>query len=311
MTYGALFSDEDENNESDSDESDVFGEKKKCYGRLITHGLADFVAQEEMDRYQGFWWDENSKGIIFIRVDESCVPPYRISHQGSDGNAGDEANYEEHRYPFAGETNPEVSLGYVQIDRDVILSTASEQECNDSSKRLWSKVKWFDAPDGASEYLARVNWLSEGSACVQWQDRRQSKLLLVKIDVHTGESIILHREESDVWINLHHMFRVLPEPEHPDECLEVCHKDDHSALPEGSFSYIFASERIGFCHLYLYTYVPGDVSATLLRVISAGKWIVENIVGINMRKNLIYFTVWVHLIRHWKGICMRYQSRTQ
>ena len=61
----------------------------------ITHGLADFVAQEEMDRYRGFWWDLTSNGIVFTKVDETDVPPYRISHQGRDGTGA--STFEDHR----------------------------------------------------------------------------------------------------------------------------------------------------------------------------------------------------------------------
>lgn len=34
----------------------------------MTHGLADFVAQEEMDRYRGFWWSLDSSCIAFTEV---------------------------------------------------------------------------------------------------------------------------------------------------------------------------------------------------------------------------------------------------
>ena len=297
LTFGAMLENEDEceNEDSDNDminanDSNADEQQEKKHGRSVTHGLADFVAQEEMDRYQGFWWDEDSSGILFARVDESKVPPYRITHQGSDGIAGDEANYEEHRYPFAGASNPEVSLGYINIDRDIILSSASENACEVAAKCAWSAVKWFEPPEEASEYLARVNWISSGSACVQWQDRRQSTLLLVKIDVNSGDSIILHREQSDEWINLHHMFKLLSRPIHPNECLGDVHDEEETAeLPEGSFSYVFVSERTGFGHMYLYTYIPGDLSATQLRAVSTGDWIVESILGVDIINDLIYF----------------------
>lgn len=36
--------------------------------RGVTHGLADFVAQEEMHRYRGFWWSLDSASIAFTEV---------------------------------------------------------------------------------------------------------------------------------------------------------------------------------------------------------------------------------------------------
>ncbi len=320
VTFGDSM-DENENNRenSSSDEEDSCANPtltKKRFGRSITHGLADFIAQEEMDRYRGFWWDTESKGILFVRVDESCVPPYRITHQGKDGFAGDESNYEDHRYPFAGENNPEISLGYISLDSELILSqvvrdhynkrdgkrednlpSSPNDESNMTTEKSraelnWlQRVKWFSPPAEASEYLARVNWLPCGSVCVQWQDRRQSKLILVKIDINTGESVLLHQEQSDVWINLHHMFQVLPRTIHPNECLpEYKNQNFDNQIPNGSFSFLFASERTGYCHLYLYTYMPGDCSATFLRAVTAGEWIVESIVGVDLLNDLIYVT---------------------
>ena len=73
------------------------------------NGLADFVAQEEMDRYRGFWWAPNGKKIAYEQVDESHIPVYRILHQGKDSvGAGAQ---EDHRYPFAGAGNPKGKVG--------------------------------------------------------------------------------------------------------------------------------------------------------------------------------------------------------
>ena len=103
-------------------------------GDCIQHGLADFLSQEEMDRYRGFWWTPDSKGIFFTQVDESNIPIYRIMHQqppttSKTCNSSDQSSlfyscndnnsnsfystkanssstsccaYEDHRYPFAG-----------------------------------------------------------------------------------------------------------------------------------------------------------------------------------------------------------------
>jgi dipeptidyl-peptidase-4 len=49
-----------------------------------TNGLAEFIAQEEMDRSEGFWWSDDSHYIAFTQVNESNVPIFRISHSGSD-----------------------------------------------------------------------------------------------------------------------------------------------------------------------------------------------------------------------------------
>lgn len=47
-------------------------------GTSKTNGLAEFVAQEEMDRHVGYWWSPDSKWLAFEEVDETQLPMYRI-----------------------------------------------------------------------------------------------------------------------------------------------------------------------------------------------------------------------------------------
>ena len=293
---------------------------------FISHGIADFVAQEEMDRYRGFWWHPQSEGILLARVDESQVPPYRIVHPAAQPAAVETA-FEDHRYPFAGHENPKVQLAYIPINRkSVITPSAIPNGCGDDEQReeaegcsmdlsqeddddedsndlpgqkmareLWeSSCVWFSPPREASEYLARVHWLPDGSAAIaQWQNRAQNVLVLQRLDMQTGKGRTLLVERSKSWINLHHMFRVLPEPIHPDDCghHQPC-PPIPKPMPEGSFSFLFASERTGFSHLYLYTYCPGinGEQAVLVRAISSGDWMVESIAGVDIERDLVYLT---------------------
>ena len=156
-----------------------------------THGLAEFVAQEEMDRSHGFWWSPDGARIAFAEVDETHLPIYRIVHQGS-AAVGDGAQ-EDHRYPFAGAGNATVRLGVVPVD---------------GADR--GEPTWCDLP-GEWEYLARVDWLTPNVLTAQIEDRDQRRLELLRIDPVTGAAGILLREESDVWINLHDVLRPVGE----------------------------------------------------------------------------------------------------
>eukprot|EP00537_Pseudo-nitzschia_pungens_P007113 CAMPEP_0172360720 /NCGR_PEP_ID=MMETSP1060-20121228/4694_1 /TAXON_ID=37318 /ORGANISM="Pseudo-nitzschia pungens, Strain cf. cingulata" /LENGTH=1169 /DNA_ID=CAMNT_0013082787 /DNA_START=490 /DNA_END=3999 /DNA_ORIENTATION=- len=273
----------------------------------ITHGLADFVAQEEMDRYRGFWWSPDSKGIVFARVDESKVPPYRITHHECETTTTESCMYEDHRYPFAGKVNPTVKLAYVRVDAASLLrqhdsesSTSSDtsgsaaiDEVNRIAQHNWNEVKWFNPPREAQEYLARLDFLPDGSACAQWQNRTQNCLVLVRMNLNTGKARTLLVERSDIWINLHHLLHVLERPIHPRECRNSTFLPPlPDPLPEGSFSFLFGSERSGFSHLYLYTFVPGvnGGQAMLVRQVSSGDWVVESIVGVNLKHNAVYVT---------------------
>lgn len=178
----------------------------------VTRGLAEFIAQEEMGRRHGFWWSPNSQLIAYVEVDERHIPRYQIVHQGK-ASTGAEAR-EDHHYPFAGQPNAKVRLG-------VISATGGT-------------TVWMDLGSAEDIYLARVDWLPDGTLCAQIENRAQTQLDLVRFDPATGRGKLLLRETSDVWINLHDLFRPLKSS-------------------DGGFGgFIWASERTGFRHLYLY-----------------------------------------------------------
>lgn len=66
--------------------------------------------------------------------------------------------------------------------------------------------------------------------------------------------------------------------------------------PDGSFLFLWASERSGFMHLYLYQYVPGAEHAVEVRQITSGEWVVESVVGVdqvrsNPRRKRVFLRV--------------------
>jgi dipeptidyl-peptidase-4 len=208
-----------------------------------TNGLAEYVAQEEMDRHHGYWWSQDNRWLAFEEVDETHIPVYRILHQGKD-IVGEDAQ-EDHRYPFAGQPNARVRLGVVSVDG--------------------GEPRWLNL--GEFEYLARVHWMASGHLAVQLLDRDQTHLNIVCFDVQTGAPRVLLTEESDIWINLHDMFFSLPirNTEYPD-------------------GFIWAAERSGYQHLYLY-----DCDGNLVRQLTEGNWVVEDIAGVDVRRGVVYF----------------------
>lgn len=150
-----------------------------------TYGLAEFIAQEEMDRKRGFWWSPDSRLLAFEEVDETHIPVYRIMHQGQ-AQTGAGAQ-EDHHYPFPGQANARVRLGVVA--------------------REGGAPTWMELAEGDDFYLARVSWLPDGSLSAQVENREQSALELRRFDPRTGRYTILLREESPVWINLNDGFK--------------------------------------------------------------------------------------------------------
>lgn len=176
-----------------------------------THGLAEYIAQEEMDRHHGFWWNHAGDTLAYEEVDETEIPIWRIPHE-----AAPTPTWEDHRYPFAGAANAKVKLGVI---------------ARDGGATTWMDLRMEGEPE---VYLARVHWTPDGKLLAQLENRAQTRLQLVRFDLQTGAPTVVLEERSDVWINLHNVFEPLEE-----------------GVGELSGAFVWASERTGFRHLYL------------------------------------------------------------
>ena len=149
----------------------------------LSFGEAEFVAQEEMDRFDGFWISPDGQLIAYQEADERSIPVYPIVHQGDT-----EWTVENHRYPFAGKLNAKVRLGIV--------------------KASGGETRWLDLLPGEGEqYLARVHWDSPKTVLVELLARDHKTLRMLRVDTETGNSAVLFTETAKDWLNLHEDYR--------------------------------------------------------------------------------------------------------
>jgi dipeptidyl-peptidase-4 len=156
-------------------------------GKLIHWGEAEFVAQEEMDRFTGYWWSPKDNRIAVERFDES---PVAVLTRAAIGAAGT-TTYQQ-RYPAAGARNVDVSL--------YVLDPSGAH-----------KVKVDLGPDH-DIYLARVDWAPDGKVLyVQRENREQTQLDMLAVDPATGRSRLLLSEKAAPghWINLSDSYKFL------------------------------------------------------------------------------------------------------
>jgi dipeptidyl-peptidase-4 len=147
-------------------------------GGPIKNGMAEFVAQEEMDRSTGYWWAPDDRRIAFARVDES---PVKLTQRFE--IAADNVATFAQRYPAAGGANVLVRVGVSD------LKTGA--------------VTWIDLGQEQDMYLARVNWLPDGKTlAIQRESRDQRRLDLLFADADTGASRVVLTETSNSWIEL-------------------------------------------------------------------------------------------------------------
>ena len=78
---------------------------------LVQNGVAEFVAQEEMDRDTGYWWSPDDSQLAYTRIDDAPVQEVERFEINADG-----ARMYRQRYPAAGTANTKVELQLLQLD---------------------------------------------------------------------------------------------------------------------------------------------------------------------------------------------------
>ena len=120
----------------------------KGAGETLQHGEAEFVAQEEMDRREGFWWSPDSRSIAYEEADLSPVQPSYIVDPLEPWKAP-----VEFRYPRAGTANAIVRLGVVSVAGGATV--------------------WIPWDNKAYPYLGRVTWQKGGPLTLLIENRAQ------------------------------------------------------------------------------------------------------------------------------------------
>ncbi|TDK27121.1 S9 family peptidase [Luteimonas aestuarii] len=151
----------------------------------IGNGVAEFVADEEMDRHTGYWWAPDDSAIAYARIDESPVPLARRYEMYAD-----RTEMVEQRYPAAGDANVLIQLGVI-------------------APRAGAPTSWIDLGDNPDIYLARVDWRDPQRLTFQRQSRNQRLLELVETTLATGAQRTLASETSSTWVPLHNSLRFL------------------------------------------------------------------------------------------------------
>lgn len=146
-------------------------------GPHIRYAEAEFVAQEEMDRFEGYWWSPDSHTLAIEESDDSAEETFHIADP-----AHPEADPATFPYPRAGRANARVRVGLVAA--------------------RGGRITWTTWDHDHYPYLAKVVWPEHGSLTLLVQNRTQTEEVLLTVDTRAGTTRPLLTETDPAWLNL-------------------------------------------------------------------------------------------------------------
>ena len=239
----------------------VDGQGKKH--QLSTDGSREIVYGQSVHRNEfgiekGTFWSPDGQRLAFYRMDQSMVADY--PQVDIDTRI---ASYEPDKYPTAGETSHQVTVGVYDIttNKTIFLNTPIIQnnQNNQDTPVYFTNIAW--SPDSKTIYMFELN-------------RDQNDCRLVSYDAITGEKKAeRYRETSEKYV----------EPMHPIQF-----------LPWDDNLFILQSQRDGYNHLYLY-----NIKGELVKQLTSGTFVVQEVLGFNKKdKSIIISSNEANSIQH-------------
>ena len=145
---------------------------------VILNGYHSWVYYEEVYHrsYRGFWWSPKNDRVAFARYDDSAVPLFTLFRADSV-----HGQLETARYPKAGDPNPKVRLGIVDL--------------------VSGHTVWLRTNEKADDYLAQPFWSHDGGKLYfQWMNRGQDSLKIFSADPSTGACQSVYAESQPSFV---------------------------------------------------------------------------------------------------------------
>ncbi len=126
------------------------------------------------------------------------------------------------------------------------------------------ETKWMDIGRNDDIYIPRIFWTNSSTKLAMLRlNRKQNFLELLLANTGTGKSEVIITDKDPAWIDVRH---------------------DISFLKTRD-QIIWSSEKSGYRHAYLY-----DYSGKLVHQLTNGNWETSDILGVDEKNNLLYFT---------------------
>jgi dipeptidyl-peptidase-4 len=208
-------------------------------GGDAVNGMGDWVNEEEFGIYDGFKWSPDGRRIAFWQFDTSGVERFTLINN----TAALYPSVFQFPYPKAGTTNSAVRVGVVPAEGGQTVWVKSAQPLRD-------------------HYIPRMDWADHGSLVVQNMNRLQNRNDVLLVDVRTGETRRVLRDENSSWVE----------------------EMDEVAWLEGGREFVWVSEKDGWRHAYA---VKRDGSGE--RLLTKFEGDIAGITGIDRSSGNLYF----------------------
>jgi len=186
--------------------------------QITTEGSREIVFGQSVHRNEfgiekGLFWSNDGSKLAFYRMDQSMVADYPLVDIDTRI-----ATLTPEKYPMAGETSHEVTIGVYDTQTDAMTYL----NLGDPKDRYFTNITW--SPDNSKIYLIELN-------------RDQTDMSLDEYDATTGNKLrTLYTEHNDKYV-------------HPVTPIQF--------LPWDESKFIMQSERDGYNHIYLFSATDG------------------------------------------------------
>lgn len=171
----------------------------------------------------------------------------------------DERNVKEYQLTYYGDLYPEqYKYKYPKAGEDNSIVDVFFYDLKNK------KTTRVDIGKETDIYIPRIKWTEDPKTLALYRmNRHQNKLELLLAESGSGKTRVIYTEENKYYIEI----------------------NDHWHFLKGNTQFLLTSEKDGYRHIYLY-----EISGNLIRQITQGHWEVNDMVGVDENKALIYYT---------------------
>ncbi len=230
----------------------------------IINGTFDWVYEEEFGLRDGFSWSPDGAYIAFYKLDESDTRDFAMTNFRTRY-----PEYEQFRYPKAGEVNSEIKVGVVAMEQVDPQKSGQRQAIRYFQTETWDPEldKETEASD-PTEYISRMGWTPEidGQHRV-WMfrmNRGQNRLDVLYGNPMDASTEPILQENTDTYIDIE------------DGKLQYLDDGEH---------FVYLSERTGYNHIHLYAN-----DGAYIGPVTDGEWEVTTFHGLDEERLQAYFT---------------------